>query len=91
MTGVQTCALPIYLFKHGQIRQARNLLCQNSTPEEAEDIFRWMYDNLELWGDTPERQDQAIVIIRNGLVNNNSVADTEINLSATLIELSQIN
>jgi DNA polymerase III delta prime subunit len=79
------------LFKHGKIRQARNLLCQSSSPEEAEDIFRWMYDNLELWGDTPERQDQAIVIIRNGLVNNNSVADTEINLSATLIELSQIN
>jgi hypothetical protein len=49
-----------------------------------------MYDNLDLWGDTPERQDQAIVIIRNGLVNNNSVADTEINLSATLIELGQI-
>lgn len=78
------------LFKRGQIRQARTLLCQNANPEEAEDIFRWMYDNLELWGDTPERQDQAIVIIRNGLVNNNSVADTEINLSATLIELAQI-
>ena len=78
------------LFKRGQIRQARSLLCQNSTPEEAEDIFRWMYDNLGLWGDTPERQDQAIVIIRNGLVNNSSVADTEINLSATIIELSQI-
>jgi DNA polymerase III delta prime subunit len=78
------------LFKKGQIRQARTLLCQNANPEEAEDIFRWMYDNLELWGDTPERQDQAIVIIRNGLVNNNSVADTEINLSATLIELCQI-
>ena len=78
------------LFKRGQIRQARTLICQNSTPEEAEDIFRWMYDNLDLWGSTPERQDQAIVIIRNGLVNNNSVADTEINLSATLIELSQI-
>jgi DNA polymerase III delta prime subunit len=79
------------LFKKGQIRQARTLLCQNANPEEAEDIFRWMYDNLELWGDTPERQDQAIVIIRNGLVNNNSVADTEINLSATLIELSQLS
>jgi hypothetical protein len=49
-----------------------------------------MYDNLDLWGDTPERQDQAIVIIRNGLVNNNAVADVEINLSATLIELGQI-
>ena len=78
------------LFKRGQLRTARNLICQNSTPEEAEDIFRWMYDNLDLWGDTPERQDQAIVIIRNGLVNHNSVADVEINLSATLIELSQI-
>jgi replication factor C small subunit len=78
------------LFKKGRVREARTLLCQSSTPEEAEDIFRWMYDNLELWGSTPEQQDQAIVIIRNGLVTNNAVADTEINLSATLIELSQI-
>jgi hypothetical protein len=78
------------LFKKGRIREARTLLCQSSTPEEAEDIFRWMYDNLELWGSTPEQQDQAIVIIRNGLVSNNAVADVEINLSATLIELAQI-
>jgi hypothetical protein len=66
-------------------------LCQSSSPEEAEEVFRWMYDNLDLWGDTPERQDQAIVIIRNGLVNNNAVADVEINLSATLIELAGIS
>ncbi len=78
------------LFKHGRVRDARVTICQNSTPEEAEDIFRWMYDNLELWGTTVEQQDQAIVIIRNGLVNHASVADVEINLSATLIELCQI-
>ncbi len=78
------------LFKHGRIREARTLLCSSSSPEEAEEVFRWMYDNLDLFGDTPERQDQAIVIIRNGLVNNNAVADVEINLSATLIELGQI-
>ena len=80
----------VELFKTGRIREARTLLCQSSSPEESEEIFRWMYDNLELFGDTPERQDQAIVIIRNGLVNNNAVADVEINLSATLIELGQI-
>lgn len=80
----------VHMFKQGQIREARSLLCQSSTPEDAEDIFRWMYDNLELWGDTPERQDQAIVIIRNGIVNHNAVADAEINLSATLIELGNI-
>ena len=78
------------LFKKGRIREARTLLCQSSTPEEAEDIFRWMYDNLSIWSATPEGQDQAIVIIRNGLVSNNAVADVEINLSATMIELSQI-
>jgi replication factor C small subunit len=78
------------LFKKGKVREARTLLCQSSTPEESEDIFRWMYDNLSIWSATPEGQDQAIVIIRNGLVSNNAVADVEINLSATLIELSQI-
>ena len=78
------------MFKKGRIRDARTLLCQSSTPEEADEIFRWMYDNLELWGQTPEQQDQAIVIIRNGLVSNNAVADVEINLSATLIELAGI-
>ena len=80
----------VHMFKQGQVREARSLLCQSSTPEDAEDIFRWMYDNLELWGDTPERQDQAIVIIRNGIVNHNAVADAEINLSATLIELGNL-
>ena len=80
----------VHMFKQGQIREARSLLCQSSSPEDAEEIFRWMYDNLELWGDTVEKQDQAIVIIRDGLVKHNAVADTEINLSATLIELSNI-
>jgi replication factor C small subunit len=76
------------LFKQGKIREARTLLCQQSIPEEADDIFRWMYDNLDLWSKDPEKQDRAIIIIRNGLVNVPMVADQEINLSATLCELS---
>jgi len=79
------------LFKHGKIKEARTLLCQSADPEEANEIFRWMYDNLDLWGKTPEAQDQAIVIIRNGIANIPLVADQEINLSATLIELGQLN
>ena len=78
------------LFKHGKIREARTLICQQSTPEESEDMFRWMYDNLDLWSTDIHKQDQAIVIIRNGLVNCSFVADQEINLSATLCELSNI-
>jgi replication factor C small subunit len=77
-------------FKQGRIREARTMICQQSTAEEADEIFRWMYDNLTLWGSNPEQQDQAIVIIRNGLVSHASVADAEINISATLIELAGI-
>jgi hypothetical protein len=49
-----------------------------------------MYDNLDLWGKTPEQQDAAILVIRKGLVQHNSCADAEINLSATIIELGQL-
>jgi DNA polymerase III delta prime subunit len=79
------------LFKKGKVREARTLLCQSASPEEADEIFRWMYDNLDLFGSTVEQQDQAIVIIRNGIVNIPLIADQEINLSATLIELAQIS
>lgn len=80
----------VELFKAGKIREARVLLCSQAAPEEMEDIFRWMYDNIALWGKTHEQQDEAIKIIRTGLVNHVSCADPEINLSATIIELSQI-
>jgi replication factor C small subunit len=78
------------LFKSGKIREARTLLAAQARPEEMDEIFRWMYDNLDMWSATPEGQDEAILIIRKGLVNHVSCADAEINLSATLVELSQI-
>jgi hypothetical protein len=49
-----------------------------------------MYDNLDLWSQDPEKQDQAIVIIRNALATVPLVTDQEINLSACLCELSQL-
>ena len=80
----------VQLFKSGRVQDARKLLCASARPEEMEDVFRWMYDNLDLWSSESEKQDQAIVIIRNGLVNIPMVADQEINLAATMIELSQL-
>jgi replication factor C small subunit len=80
----------VELFKEGRVRDARKLMCSQVRPDEMEEVFRWMYDNLYLWGETPEQQDKAIVIIRNGIINHSMVADAEINLSATLIELTDI-
>ena len=79
------------LFKAGQITAARKVACANVRPDEMEEMFRWMYDNLQLWSKTDEGQDKAIVVIRNGLINHALVADTEINLSATLVELATID
>jgi len=76
------------LFKQGQIIEARQLLCTNVRPDDMEEVYRWMYDNLDLWGETDEEKDKAILAIRNGLVNHSFVADPEINLSATLVELT---
>jgi replication factor C small subunit len=80
----------VALFKAGRILDARKLMCASARPEEMEEVFRWMYDNLELWSSDAHKQDQAIVIIRQGLVNHSFVADPEINLSATLVELCQL-
>jgi DNA polymerase III delta prime subunit len=80
----------VALFKAGKIKEARQLLCNQAEAEEMDGVFRWMYDNLDLWSKTEEGQDQAILIIREGLVNHSMVADAEINLSATLVKLSSI-
>jgi len=80
----------IELFKQGKIQSARKLLCGRARPEEMEDIFRWMYDNLDLFGKTEEQKDSALLIIKQGLVDHTLIADPEINLSATLVKLARL-
>lgn len=79
----------VELFKQGKIQQARKLLCGTVRPEEMEDIYRFCYENLELFGDNEEKQDKAVLIIKQGLVDHAVVADPEINLAAVLIRLSR--
>jgi DNA polymerase III delta prime subunit len=80
----------VALFKAGKTREARALICGQASTEDMDSMFRWMYDNLELWSTDPEKQDQAITIIRNGLASVPMVADQEINISATLVELCNL-
>ena len=81
----------VELFKTGKITEARKLLCSQARPEEMEDIYKWMYDNVEIFGDTEDQQDNAILAIKQGLVDHSFVAEAEINLSATLIKLARIH
>lgn len=78
------------LFKKGRIADARKLLCSKARPEEIEDIYRWIYDNLDLFGKDEETKDTALLIIKQGLVDHTLIADPEINLAAVLVKLSRI-
>tara|TARA_Y200000002_G_scaffold327129_1_gene290060 strand:- start:1521 stop:2435 length:915 start_codon:yes stop_codon:yes gene_type:complete len=89
-TGISDWKLDmVELFKAGKIKEARKLLCGSVRPEEMEEIYRWLYDNIELFGDN-EKQDTAVLTIKQGLVDHTLVADPEINLAATLIRLARI-
>jgi DNA polymerase III delta prime subunit len=78
----------VELFRAGQIRAARQEIINNT--DNYDEMFRWMYDNLGIWSESEAGQDEAILIIRKGLVNHSMVADPEVNLAATLVELTQI-
>ena len=80
----------VELFKAGQIQKARKLLCASARPEEMEELYSWMYQNLDLFGKDDETKDQAVLIIKQGIVDHNFVADGEINLAAVLIKLARL-
>jgi DNA polymerase III delta prime subunit len=79
----------VSLFKAGKITEARKLVCSQARPEEMEEIYRWLYDNITIFGDE-EKQNKAILIIKQGLVDHTLVIDVEINLAATLIRLANL-
>jgi replication factor C small subunit len=79
----------VELFKAGKITEARKLLCGKIRAEEMEEVYRWLYDNLEIFGDEAN-QDKAILQIKKGLVDHVVCADPEINLAATLVQLSKL-
>jgi DNA polymerase III delta prime subunit len=79
----------VELFKKGKISEARKLVCSQARPEEMEEIYRWLYDNVTIFGEEA-LQEKAILIIKQGLVDHTLVSDPEINLAATLIRLSHL-
>ena len=80
----------VQLFKSGKILEGRQELMQYISlyPTRIEDVYVWMYNNLDLWGNTNEKRDASIIIIRNGLANLPLVGVPEISLAATLVELT---
>ena len=79
----------IALFNAGKITEARKMLCGKLRAEEMEEVYRWLYDNIAIFGEEA-KQDKAILIIKEGLVDHTLVIDAEINLAAVLVKLARL-
>jgi replication factor C small subunit len=79
----------VELFKAGKIGDARRLIIGNARTDEYQEIYTWLYRNIDLYTEGDDQYDECVLAIRNGLVKHSQVADVEINLSATMIEIAR--
>jgi len=80
----------VKLFQEGKIYEARKLLCGKISAEEIVEVYRWLYDNISIFGNE-KLQDSATLIIKQALVDHTLVVDPEINFSACMIKLARLD
>jgi len=72
----------------GDFKRARKLVCESATREEHEDVYTFLYTNVERMKISDK--DAAIVTIAEYLKSHALVSDTEINLAACFITLGKL-
>ena len=82
--------MAIAMIKEKNYEDARNLLCQNAMSGDYPEIYRLLYRNLDWWSNNKTGQKKAIIIIAEGVRWHERCADQEINLSATLVRLEDV-
>ena len=81
----------IALFRSKKYTEARKLICAQVQQEEYEDMYKFMYQNVDVWADGDlTKEKKIIILIRDGLVKHSMCADHELCLSATLVELEMV-
>lgn len=80
----------VNLFKAGKISEARKLIVSTARADEYNDIFTWLYQNLDIYTKNNLEYDSCVLVIRDGMIKHTQVADPEINMSATMIELARV-
>lgn len=72
----------------GDFKKARKLVCESATREEHEDVFRFLYTNIDKMKISDK--EAAIVTIAEFLYKHSIVSDTEVNLAAMFITLGKL-
>jgi DNA polymerase III delta prime subunit len=71
----------------GDFKTARKLVCESATREEHEDVFTFLYTNIEKM--KVKDSDAAIMIIAEHMCKHPLSSDTEINLASLFIQLGR--
>lgn len=79
----------VEMFKEGKIQEARKLIIKSARADEYNDIYTWLYKNIDLYTKDDFTYDSCVLAIREGMIKHTQVADPEINLSATMIEIAR--
>lgn len=80
------------LIERGKWTDARKLACAEVAREEWEDVYKFLYENLDKSPsfNTKDKWEAGIVIIADHLYKHAFVADPEINAAAMFIRLEQV-
>lgn len=82
----------IGLLEKDKWNEARKLVCATVTSDEWENVYRFLYENIDKAPKfkKADKYEQAIITIAEYLYKNTIVADPEINAAACFIQLGQL-
>jgi replication factor C small subunit len=83
----------VELIERGKWVEARKLLCTSVSNDEWEDVYRFLYENINRaprFADDKDKWEEAILVVAEYLYKHSIIADPEINMTACMIRLGQI-
>lgn len=83
----------IDFIERGKWNDARKMLCTSVSNDEWEDVYRFLYENVNRaprFANDKDKWEEAILIIAEHLYKHSIVGDPEINAAAMLIRIGQL-
>lgn len=80
------------LIERNKWTDARKLLCESIMPDQWEEVYRFLYENIHRapkFSDK-EKWEEAIIIVAEHLYKHSICADSEINFAAMMIRIGQL-
>lgn len=83
--------MAVALFQEQRHREARDVVTKNIGYDDYESFYRLMYENIDWWAEGDDtKRDNALITIKNHIVDDAAVGDREIVLASCLTTLAML-